>query len=71
MNLVKFLVGLGSRSYVLSVLLTSIVVGASECGTVPCEGDTCETGGEEPVKAGVADAAIAVDLRRRRGEFLR
>lgn len=45
MNLVKFLVGLGSRSYVLSVLLTSIVVGASECGTVPCEGDTCETGG--------------------------
>lgn len=45
MNLVKFLVGLGSRSYVLSVLVTSIVVGASECGTVPCEGDTCETGG--------------------------
>lgn len=45
MNLVKFLVGLGSRSYVLSVLITSIVVGASECGTVPCEGDACETGG--------------------------
>lgn len=45
MSLMGRVIALGARPYILSIIVTSIIVGTQQCGTEPCEGDLCATGG--------------------------